>query len=1798
MRINLFVATALLVAIFLCGCKTDSVTLSYTNAKGEVQQLGNLVFRFNHSLMPDSLLNNWDSTEYVSFAPRIKGRFRWEGPDQLVFSPSRPLLPATTYKASINKEALRYSKYDKVKDKELSFHTAPLLLTDAQVTWVLKEEGGRTALPQIQLKFNYPVLPQDIQEKLKIEVEGNPASFSILTASASEQVTVWLPSFKGEDKNYETSIVLGKGIIPQGGKNRTKEDIQVMLSIPSPFALALNRVESEHDGMEGVVRISTSQGLGSENIKQYIKFDPAVSYTVEPTDFGLILRSAKFDPENSYALTIGKGLRGKIGGLLKEAYNGSVAFGQLEADIKFTSTKGVYLSKGGGTNLEVQITNVPKIKVIISKVYENNLLMAQRYGYSPRDNSEAQTAAYDEDGYESYDESTAGDVVYAKEIDTRSLPKSGNGRMLNLSQFDDRLPEAKGIYHVMLRSANDYWVQDSRFISLSDIGLIARQGDEKMVVFANSIKKATALEEVTVNIYGSNNQLIGTGATNKEGVAEVNLAKREIAGFKPAMIVAKTGDDFTYLPLSSTRINTSKFDVGGKRNNATGLDAFVYAERDIYRPGEKINFAILVRNRQWKSPGEIPLHLKMLLPNGKEYKTFRRSLNVQGGTDGSVDIPAAALTGTYVLEVYTSTDVLLGTKNFMVEEFVPDRIRVTAGLNKPFLRPADVVQLSIKAVNFFGPPAANRNYETEIQVKQKIFSPKGYADFLFHLANEQGFSEKTVTEGKTDGAGQAVMDYEVPNLYANKGLLQATFYTTVFDETGRPVSKAASADIYTQDVFNGVKDDGFYYYPLNQPVRFTLVSLNGQGVPVTAPARVKIIKHEYRTVLVKNGGYFRYDSQQEDKVMTEGEVAIGNKTPYIYIPRSPGDYEIRIYRPHSNTYVSKSFYSYGSGGGENSAFEVNTEGHIDIEPDKQKYSTGEVAKLLFKAPFSGRMLVTIEREGLLSHQYVEVSKRTATVEVKLEGIHTPNVYITATLIKPHGLSSIPLTVAHGFQNITVEDKKRHLPVTITAQKSSRSNTRQKIRVKAAPDSYITLAAVDNGVLQVTGFKTPDPYGYYYQKKALEVTPYDLYPLLLPELGRGLSSSGGDGELEMEKRVNPMPAKRVRILSFWSGTKKTDGSGNAEFELVIPPFNGEIRVMAVAYKNEGFGSSEAIIKVADPLVISTALPRFLSPGDTAVVPVTITNTTTRLAKGEARLAITGPLKAVGAPAQALTIPPNSEGRVLFKVATTTAIGAGKINVQVHALEETFTEITELSVRPAVSVQKIAGSGVINGGTSHTISFSQNDFIPVTQDFELIISRSPVAELAAHLRYLVQYPYGCTEQVISAAFPQLYYGDMADALQIKRGAHLNANTNIMETIRKLKMRQLYNGALTLWDGEGTEDWWTTIYAAHFLLEARKAGFDVDNSLLQTMLGYLASRLKTKETIAYYYNRSQQRKIAPKEVAYSLYVLALANQAQVPAMNYYKATPNLLALDSRYLLSAAYAVAGDKRSFYSFLPSSFSGESSVQQSGGSLYSEARDEAIALSTLLDVDPANKQVPLMARHVGDRLKKERHLNTQERVFSFLALGKMAKTAAASTVTAQVKRNGQTIAVINGAEWRGNKETLKGGPIEVVTKGSGPLYYTWQAEGISRSGRYAEEDSYIKVRRRFFDRYGKEITNTTFRQNDLIIIGITLEKAYSNRIDNIVLTDMLPAGFEIENPRTKELPGMDWIKGAADPVSLDVRDDRIHFFVDAVAPKQIYYYAVRAVSLGHFKQGPVQGDAMYNGEIHSYHGAGTIKIIN
>ncbi len=1801
---NFFKLTFFLLAAFavvFSSCKSsdkNTVNVIQRSFEEEIQVTENLTFIFDKDIAKDSMLNQWDTIPYILFDPPVEGRFMWSSTNSLMFSPSAPFPPATDYEVELTDKIVKTTIWKLGKENKFDFHTPYLSMMAANFFWALPDQNLAQPALECNLIFNFPIDVKLIADNLEVEFNGEKKKFNLMAEENNSLIYFSVPDMKIEDKNIDYVVTLAEGMLPINGNKATDKPLQLEGTITSPFKVDITNMTTDHDGMDGYVTFNTSQEVSEKSVREHVQFEPALkNYDVQIDRESFTISSEEFSMDEKYTVAISAGLKGNIGGELKEDYTNEFMFGELEPGIEFADDQSTYMSGKGFRNLAVNITNVKKVTVRITKIYENNILQALDEGYydSYGDYYDEYDYYYDDYYYDSYE---LGDIVYEETIETKTLDRQGLIRLLHLD-FDDKVKEYKGLYNVSVFSEEDYWVKDRCFISITDVGLIAKEGKDKIYVFANSIKTAEPLGGVKLTFIAKNNQELGTATTNSEGVAEFTVKHKDISGFKTAMITARLGDDFTYIPYSRTRVENSQFDIGGRHENPTGMEAFIYGERDIYRPGETANITAIIRAENWQSPGEIPVKLKIISPSGKEIKSIKKTLNDQGSFETAFEIPSNALTGSYAIEVFTSNDVLLNSSYIRVEEFVPDRIKVSIKFDKTELKVDDPVNLDINAMNLFGTPAANRNYEVEMNLKQKYFNAKDYPEYTFYLTNTDNSFSSVVREGATDDEGNATEEFSVDPAYENMGMLQSDFYVTVFDETGRPVNQFKSLDVITQDVFYGIGRAN-YYIPLDQKVTFPLIATDYKGkAQSSVKADVQIIRYEYNNVLSKSGSYFYYYSQREERVVEQKEIIIsGTSTKYSYTPKLSGEYEIRIKKAGVNTYVTKRFYSYGYRGTQNNSFEVDREGEIQMKFDKEVYHPGDKAKILLTAPFDGKMLVTIEQNEVLKDFYINTSDKAAEITVDVLDAYVPNVYIAATLIRAHGESDMPLTVANGFYPLNVENEDNKLDVTITATDKSRSNKKQEITVTTSPNAFVTIAVVDEGILQLTNFETPDPYGFFYQKKALEVSSFNVYPYLFPEISNGSSSSGGDDMYDLDKRTNPLTNKRFKLVSFWSGIQKANSSGSVTFNINIPQFSGDLRIMAVAYKGKQFGNAEAHMKVADPIVISPTIPRFVAPGDTIVMPVTMSNTTAKASDVNVTVKTEGLLKVVGSSTQKTNIKANSEGVVNFAMIAQQDIGDAKISITVNAMNENFLNETDITVRPSSGLQKVSGSGSIAGGKSTSINMDVSRFLPSSMDNKLIVSTNPMIEWTKDLDYLIQYPYGCAEQTISTAFPQIYYDDLAKLVLANRDdKNPNPAYHVQEAIRKIQSQQIYNGGITYWPDYGEVNWWITAFAGHFLLEAKKAGFDVDDKLLSGIFDYLVMRLKNKELIDYTYIRLGNKKLAPREVAYSLYVLAAADKAQTSSMNYYKSNPDLLTEDAKYLLAAAFYLSGDRTKYKDILPKQFVADEMKPAFGGSFYSYIRDEAVALNAMLDIDPNNQQVGIMAKHLSQKLKESAYLNTQERVFTFLALGKIAKLNKNATVTATVKSGGKAVATFKSETLTLNTKDLQGTNIEITTTGSGNLYYFWEAEGISKDGSYVEEDNYLRVRKYFFNRFGQPVNGNTFHQNDLIVVRIAIEAAVNEWVENVVITDILPAGFEIENPRLSNIPGTEWVKDESYADYQDIRDDRINLFVNVGQSTRYYYYVVRAVSLGTYQMGPVGADAMYNGEYHSYSGAKKIRVI-
>lgn len=1799
---KVLIAGLLFTSFFACS-KKNQINIKETNIQEEISLEQNIVIQFTEDIVGDSSIDSWTANPLIKFTPEVKGMFKWTAVNELTFSPAAGFAASTDYKAELTDAILKEAANQKMSlgdDISFDFHTPYLNLIQTDNFWAKKESNKAVNEVRMNLTFNYKINPAQLKELLQISIDSKALPIDIYTTAVSNTITIGITE-SGISYDDKKALITIKAGLKCAESNYTTKDVianETFITSKNNFQIigALAQYNEEH----GYINVTTNQEIGTEDIESLITLDPELPFTIEKQGAGFYIK-ADFTENEGYDLTIKKELQGIFGGTLKSEYTESIVFGTPKPAISFIAQKGVYLSSKGNKNIAVRIINVPKVEVTIYKVYANNMLTFFKNNSIGNSDYyyEEEEYYYNDYGRSYYGLEEIGDVVYTKEIETKNLKKVNGTPLLNVN-FSD-INQFKGIYIVQVRSTENQWLRDSKFVSISDIGLLAKQGKDDMFIMANSILDNDALGEVEINLISHNNQTVFTTKTDGNGVAHITDLKSKIKNFNVKMITATSGNDFNYLNFNQSYVENTEYETGGAKENETGYEAFIYGDREIYRPGETVYLNSIVRDVNWLALKAVPVKLKVVLPNGKDFQNIRGTLNEQGAFETSFKLPETTVTGTYSVELYTSTNVLLNSINISVEEFMPDRIKVTASVNKSELRLSDELTTSLQALNLFGPPASNRNYEVELSLTRKYFSAPKFPGYDFGI-NASSYNEfqNEVREGKTDSEGKGSQNFTFSPSYKNCGVLQGKIFTTVFDESGRPVHQVNNLDVYTQETFYGIKYTDSYV-GTNQPFNIPLIAVNKKGEAVVAAARIEVIKYEWQTVMQKvYDDDYRYVSQKKIRVMDNKSITITKPgQTYSFTPVQSGEYEIRLYAPDAQSYVSNYFYAYGWGNTSSTSFEVNTEGKVTIECDKKEYNAGDEAKILFKTPFEGKLIVTIERNKVYEYKVLETNNRSASYSIPLKNEYLPNVYVSATLIKPNTDQKIPLTVAHGFQNITVNKEANRLPIQIIAIEKSRSRTKQKIciKTKAESDIQVTIAVIDEGILQLKNTKTPDPYGFFYRKRALEVNSYDVYARLLAELSTTASRTGGDG-YNLSKRANPLSNKRVKLVTFWSGILKTNSSGEVCYEIDIPQFSGDLRIMAVAYKDNRFGSAEKSMKVADPIVTSTALPRFLSPGDSLNMPVTMSNTTAKPMSANVTITTSGAVKVNGNATQQIEIPANSEKQVNFKMVADTKVGTAQIVTTIKAMNEVFKEEIDITVRPITSLLKLSGSGSVTGGNSASFTMT-NDFIPSSTSTKFVVSRSPMVGFTKNLDYLIGYPYGCIEQTTSRVFPQLYLRDLMKELKQANYTGVAPEKMVQEGINRIYTFQTYNGSFSYWPGHYEGNWWGTAYATHFLIEAKKAGYDVQASVIDKAVSYLKNKVKEKGQYSYYYydgnGAYKNRVIAAKEIFYSLYVMSLHNQQDLSVMNFYKTNTSMLAIDSRYLLAATYLRIGDQGSYRTLIPASFTAEKSVNSFDGSYYSYIRDMAIILDVMVENDPNNAQIGMLTKHLSEQLKLKTYPNTQENAFALIALGKIARKNAESTVTADIKSNNASIGSYSSGVYMNNKNQSNN-TITIDAKGTGTLYYSWEAEGISLNGTVKEEDNYMTVRRQFFDRNGSPINSNSFKQNDLVVVRIAVQSKNSDRIENVVLTDMLPAGFEIENPRLNDYSEVSWIKNNATPEYFDIRDDRINMFVTVSGETKYYYYMVRAVSTGRFKLGPVSADAMYNGEYHSYNGSGTITV--
>ena len=1043
MRSLLFNLSIIFLILFFISCGPgNTVKVESFTPTGEVQNLTNFTIEFSEDLAPADVQEKWLEEEFVTFTPAIQGKSKWTSPSTLVFSPDAPLDPMQSYKAVINKNVLFKTTFSPDFD-EYDFHTPYFDVTKVDFFWTNIPYQSYKLSVQANIYFNYPVDPKSLKNFLEIKRAGaDVTDFQIVSEQTADVIAINFGEVEQTDNEQLFSVKVKENLISVLGKDGLKESRSFEVKLPPITELAITNVTAGFDGSSGWIEVSTTQTVDDKKLKDFISTEPSkkLNFTIS----GNILRiETDLDNVQTVALRIKKGLPGLYGGKLEFDYEQQVSMVNVEPSINFADKKGKYLMLGGEENLKVNAVNINEVEIEVSQVFKNNILhFLNQYGYY---------YYYDEYDYyynPGYYVGDYGEILYEEKI---KLQKGQNW----LKSFTVNLNKAlgqkyKGIFTVSVRSEEERWRSDSKVVAISDLGIISKISGDEIYVFVNDISSAEPVAGAEVSIISTNNQTLLTAKTDGDGVVVFNNVKKDTEGFYPRLVVVEKDEDFNYIDLRETNVETSRFDVGGLTQYAADYNVFLYSPRNIYRPGEEVQLSAIVRNDKIQVVKDVPLIIKVVTPTGKVFEEFKKDLNEQGSFELAFTLPEYAQTGGYSADVYTGDKQLIGSYKFSVEEFVPDKIRVNVKADKEKAKPGDKVEIDVTAEFLFGAPAAEMRYETDIQLNHKSFSSKNFPGYIFSNSSITNSTvDHTFLEGQLDSEGKTKINYQIPSGIQSKGVIVGTAYVSIFDLTGRTITRSASFDIYPKDYFIGIKSTD-YYHGVNQNINFNLVAVNEDDKQINNfSATAKLVRYEWQTVLKKdyNNRYY-YASEEKEINEWEKDVTINGPTKFNFMVSKSGRYELRISKKGSSDYEKNSFYAYGWGASTAGSFEVDKEGRVEIVFDKEQYEPGEKAKVLFTSPFSGKLLVTLERGSIYDYQYIDVDGRSAEIEIPLKDEHMPNVYVTATLFKKHSKDdTAPFLVGHGFASTKVVKNKNKLQVSISAPLKIKPNTTQQITIK-------------------------------------------------------------------------------------------------------------------------------------------------------------------------------------------------------------------------------------------------------------------------------------------------------------------------------------------------------------------------------------------------------------------------------------------------------------------------------------------------------------------------------------------------------------------------------------------------------------------------------------------------------------------------------------------------------------------------------------------------------------------------------
>ncbi|MCG8837979.1 hypothetical protein G1K37_06370 [Tenacibaculum dicentrarchi] len=1749
--------------------------------------------------------------DVITVNPQVKGEVFLDG-NKISFIPSEKLKSNTEYTVTLHLSKL----YDDISDDLQKFTTkvkTKELLFNVTLSAPIVSSKNTYAVEGV-VNISDVIASDKLSELVKATYNNSDISMNFETSETLvSQAFFKIKNLKRLEEDRDIKVIWDGSSINSSSKG---ERVLTITGKNNFKVLSIEVIDTDKQHIE----VSFSDPIKkSQDLQGLIAFKNAQKrrFTYKVTN-NIVTIYPKSSFKNKVELQVFKGIKNTEGFSLKHGYSQTLHFKQLKPLVSFIKS-GTIIPSSTNLKINFKAVNLKAVDVSVYKIYKNNVLQFLqnnnlsnqgnlRYVGRPEakytvnltdkgvDLTKENAFAIDlseilsiENGamyrvefsfnkkYSNYtcDETTnTNTIVYGKkEVDAREYD---NPNYYNYDRYrwsDRENPCTDSYFYNKNISTN---------VLATNLGVIVKKGNNKTTFIAvTNLLTTKPVANASVTLYNLQQQAVITATTNTEGIANFN-------GISNAFFAKVTKDEnTTYIKLNDgNALSMSKFDVSGTKLQK-GIKGYIYGERGVWRPGDQLFLTFVLNDNANPIPEKHPIKFELINPQGKitERKVLsKNNINVYRYTPKTSQ---DAITGNWKLRVSVGGAVF--NKTLKIETIKPNRLKIKLKTTADFIKADTDIDGDVEVKWLHGAIARNLKLDINGKFRQiKTEFPKFKSYNFDDITRNFRTEDFKVLDGTLNNDGETSFSVS-PSLESKApGMLKASFITKVYENGGD-----FSTDVFSKKVspyktyaglLNASEQQSKNYLFTDEKYTFNVASVNENGVGVANNLEVKVYKISWRWWWsTSDNGLSNYDGTRHHQAYKTLQVKTNaNGKGYFDLNISENDwgrYLIKVTDKRSKHVTSNVVYfDWPSWYGKKRGNQDKTNATMLVfTTDKESYEVNETATVKFPSSEGGRALITIENgTEVLDHFWVETTAKQTAFKFPVLANYTPNVFVNISLLQKHSqtVNDLPIRM-YGSIPMLVNNPETKLAPVIELADEIRPESITKIKVKEEKGKAMiyTIALVDDGLLDLTRFKTPNPWNTFYARQSLGVKTWDVFDDVVGAYGGKVNqilSIGGD---ESEAGSKNKKANRFKPMVTYLGPFNLEKGASKTHTIKIPKYIGSVRAMVVAadVENNAYGSAEKTALVRKPVMILASLPRKITPQETVTLPVNVFAMLPSIKKVKVTVQPNESFTVLGDKTKVLSFNQPDEKMVYFTLKVNDFKGIGKVQIDAVSGSEKASYEVEIDVLNPNPISTEVKDLVLKSNEKSALNFTTFGSAG-TNTASVELSTLPPMNFTKRMEYLIQYPHGCVEQTTSSAFPQLF---LAEIFELSEEKQQDIERNIKATIQRLSDFQLSNGGLSYWQGNSTANSWGTSYAGHFMIEASKKGYALPIGFKSKWISYQKQQARNWRNNSYYGNNSLSQ-------AYRLYTLSLANSADIASMNRLRETSGT-SNEAKMRLASAYALIG-KKSIAKGILSKLRVNDYSKKRYSNYGSETRNKAMALETYILLNDEIKGIKL-AKQISEILSGDKWMSTQTTAYSLLSMSKYALQNGENSginATYSLNKKSENVNTSKALFTDDLNDVNKENTITVSNNSKGVLYVRVFNKGILPVGKEKVIQKNIETTVSYKTKEGTTISIDNLSQGTNFVAEVTVKNMTNDKVENIALTQYIPSGWEIVNTRFTEF-GNNTTSSKVD--FTDIRDASIsNYFTLKEHQKKTFTVLLNASYLGTYYLPGVQVEAMYDND--------------